>query len=77
MQIWSCAGGNIQEQWGKLGILEKNEKRYVGRKIVFVPPASVGLVLSGKFVGNDTSSPGATSVTKTREIKGSFTVGHH
>ena len=57
-----------------IGILENNENRCVGMRIVFVPPDSVGTVSSGRFSGNETRSPGATAVAKTRNIPGLFTV---
>ena len=48
----------------------KNEKRCIGRKIVFIPRASVGTVSAGIFGGNEASSAGVTSDTKNSEIQG-------
>ena len=74
---------NLEACWGKEpstlrkhGIFDKNQKRCVIRKNVCIPPASVGPVSSGIFGGNETSSYGVTTITKTREIQGLFTVGN-
>ena len=60
---------------GKLGIFDKNEKTCVGRKIVFIPPALVGIVSSGRLGENETISIGATSFAKTGKIQGLYRVG--
>ena len=46
-------------------------------RIVFIHPASVGPVSSGRFGGNETIISYVTSVTKTKEIQLLYTVGHY
>ena len=42
-----------------------------------IPPYSIGTVSSLRFCGNDTRSPVATAVAKTKNIHGLFAVVNH